>query len=55
MMNREATKFCEECENCEQIAEMYKNSYYIRCSRRSKAFDDPVVYCKYKKIKKEKK
>jgi hypothetical protein len=54
-MKREDTKFCEECKNCEQIVRRYTDSYYIQCSNRRHVFDEPVIYCKYKKIKKEKK
>lgn len=53
-MNREATKYCEECKNCQLIDIKYSN-YYVQCSHRPHVFDDEVVYCKYKKLKKENK
>lgn len=52
-MTREETKYCEECKNCKLIEGVV--SYYVHCSRRIHRFDDAVVYCKYKKLKKEKK
>ena len=53
-MNREETKFCEECKHCERIVKIFGNTHYIQCSQRPRVFDNPVIYCKYKKIKKEK-
>ena len=53
-MNREATKYCEECKNC-QLIDIRRSDYKIQCKYRSRIFDDEVIYCKYKKIKKEKK
>ena len=54
-MKREETKFCEECKNCEQIVRQFGDKHYVQCKYRLHTFDEPVVYCKYKKIKKEKK
>ena len=54
-MTKEETKFCEECKNCQLIEYSYA-SYWIHCSKRlHNIFDDAVIYCKYKKLKKEKK
>ena len=53
-MKKEATRYCEECKNC-QLIEIIINSHWIHCKHRSRAFDDEVVYCKYKKLKKESK
>lgn len=52
-MTREDTKYCEECKNCKLIE--YVTSHYVHCSKRTYRFDDAVIYCKYKKLKKEKK
>lgn len=54
-MNREETKFCEECKHCEQIVRWGGENHYIQCKHKTNIFYEPVVYCKYKKIKKEKK
>ena len=54
-MNKEATKYCEECQNCKLIEQKRDNYYLVQCTKRSYAFYDEVVYCKYKKIKKENK
>ena len=51
-MKREEAKFCEECKKCEQIVRQFGESYYIQCSKKLFTFDEPVVYCKYKKNKK---
>lgn len=53
-MNREATKYCEECKNCKLI-EVKVSNYWIKCKYRAYDFDDAVVYCKYKKLREEKK
>lgn len=53
-MKKEATKYCEECQNC-RIIELKFNHYYIHCKHRDHPFDDEVIYCKYKKLKKENK
>lgn len=54
-MNREAAKFCEECKNCEQIIKLSGDTYYVQCLHKPDVFCGLVIYCKYKKIKKEKK
>ena len=53
-MTREETKFCEECKNCKLIEYAYC-TYWVQCNKRLRHFDDAVIYCKYKKLKKEKK
>lgn len=51
-MNKEATKYCEECKNC-LLIEIKMDTYWIHCKYRAHIFDDEVIYCKYKKIKKK--
>ena len=53
-MNREATKYCEECKNC-QLIEIKCHDYWIHCQHRPHIFDNEVIYCRYNKVKKEKK
>ena len=54
-MTIEETKFCEECRNCKLIEYSYV-SYWVHCGKRlHDIFNDAVIYCKYKKLKKEKK
>ena len=53
-MNREATKYCEECKNCLSIERQRSDFYCVYCEYRAHTFDE-VVYCKYKKLKKENK
>ena len=53
-MNREATKYCEECKNCKLI-ELKYNDYWVQCKYRPYSFSDEVTYCKYRKVKKENK
>lgn len=52
-MTREESKYCEECKHCQLIERTCH--YYVYCSKRVHCFDDAVVYCRHKKLKKEKK
>lgn len=56
-MKKEETKYCEECHYCKVIEYVCGGGgYNVSCSKRSyRYFDDAVIYCKYKKLKKEKK
>lgn len=52
-MTREEAKYCEECKYCQHIEKM--TGYWVKCDQRYHIFNDPVIYCRYKKLKKEKK
>lgn len=54
-MTRDASKYCEECKHCKKIREMYISEFYVSCKKEYFRFKEPVIYCKYKKLKKEKK
>ena len=53
-MNKEATKYCEECKNCLLIHRVC-NNFWVKCKCKSRFSNDEVVYCKYKRLRKENK
>ena len=54
-MTREASKYCEECKHCKVIREVYTSDFYVSCKKEYYRFQEPVTYCKYKKLKKRRK